>query len=170
MRSSCARLLCVALVVLMALLVAGVGAAQTAGEVAPADGIQLACARCGLAEMVGARLQSTATATAATVQAAADGEIDLDDERIEISAVAAVSPKRTGTGGCVSYRVARNSSGSAAIWADVGVLRWDGDTLAFVGASTSIPLGTTLAKHSRIGAGILHDGQPLIYTRAAISF
>lgn len=161
----------VMLVVVLVSLVVAVGAgAEPAGEQARDSGIRLACRACGLADALGGRLQSTALSATRAVPMAATREVSLDDERLEISAVATIAPKTTGTGGAISYRVATNTSGTASIWADVGVLRWAGDTRVFVGASTNIPIGATLSKYGRAGAGMMDDGTAFLYSRVAVSF
>lgn len=157
--------------ILVALVAATMATAQPAGSLDRYEGIQVACARCALGQTIGARLGALPAAPLATaVATTATREINLDDGRFEVSAVATVSPKRTGTGGAISYQVASNATGTARIWVDVGVLRYDGDTRGFAGASTSIPLGQTLTEYGRLGAGIMHDGTAMFYTRVAKQF
>ena len=129
--------------------------------VLPTSEVQLACAQCGLATAIGARLGETT--------------IEISDEegavpsRWEAGPVAAVSPTVTGTGAAVSYRWTPMEK-KMALWGDLGALRWESDTDGFVGVSTNVPIGgQTIKENTAIGGGWLFRAQQLFaYTRVRL--
>lgn len=115
--------------------------------------------------------RAATTATSATSAKSADKELNLSDPRFEVGPVVSVAPKRTGTGAAVSWRFAANADRTRGVWADLGGMRWDRETLGFIGLSTNIPIGgQTLKENGRIGGGVLSNGSPFGYTRAALKF
>ena len=103
--------------------------------------------------------------------AQADGIDGAIGARLEVGAVAAVSPTVTGTGAAVSYRLTALEQ-ERALWVTGGVLRWNEKTDGFVGVDTNVPIGgKTVTENTAIGGGwLIRAQQPFLYTRARWSF
>jgi len=114
----------------------------------------------------------TAPAAIAPVTSQVARIIDISDSRLELSALALVSPTATGTGGCASYLIGSNTSGTLKVWGDLGIMRLDSETNGLIGLSTTVPFGgVTLTDNTRVGIGYAwpYDG-PVAYIRTPFSF
>jgi hypothetical protein len=147
----------VALVALATVALAAPGSVIPSGELALDIGTP--------AVMVSTNVDGTVSAQAVRI-------IDLSDSRLELSALALVSPTATGTGGCASYLIGANTSGTLKVWGDLGIMRLDSETNGLIGLSTTVPFGgVTLTDNARVGIGWAwpYDG-PVAYLRTPFSF
>jgi len=117
-------------------------------------------------------LPCLAEPTSAPATAQAVRLIDLSQERIELSALAAISPVTTGTGGAISYLFADDAAHVRRAWVDLGVMRLDSDTNGLIGLSTTIPWGgVTLTDNARVGIGYCYPFDGFVaYVRTPFSF
>lgn len=153
------RMLCMTLTLLFGLFMVCVVGARAEALVAPLTGTQVACASCGLGNVIDARL------------AAAAPVLSLDDERLEYGPVVSISPKRVGTGAAISWRLLQTASGKWCVWGDGGVLKYNEKTDQFLGLSTNVPLGRTLTENGRIGVGgLLRARDVFSYLRYTLKF
>ena len=170
MRKSWQYGLVLLLVVLMVISASpGAVAEPTVGKAAVKAEMQVASTVVAAPLVQAGELASAVTAetrAARTQESNPAKVLNLDDPRIELSAVAVVSPEITGTGGAFSYELTKPEASRRA-WADVGVLRYDSDTDFFLSLSTNIPFGgATLDAHARLMGGWLFNAkQPFFGVR-----